>query len=254
MRGDEGQAGTSLQDALDQLENHVSPRHGDYWGRWKLNGAGDRWSLDIQHYYILLDEIHTNAEMNDWIFQLAGKTWVTAEDLGNLVLAFEDIFEPQANLCGMVLYRAKLHYCDIKPNAPEPEDQRTVTPIWKNRTSALARGLFLISTVFTPLQRENPVTPVRSTLLKSSEHRLIFGPVQGRVNFPLLGDRTITDPIRSPGMVFQRMSRGVFPLRGKGRRILHNRPNQVAHLRDRNLSIRKDCRRLLRQEMVAGRS
>jgi hypothetical protein len=126
MRGDEGQAGTSLQDALDQLENHVSPRHGDYWGRWKLNGAGDRWSLDIQHYYILLDEIHTNAEMNDWIFQLAGKTWVTAEDLGNLVLAFEDIFEPQANLCGMGMDN-KLPPNFItatlgKPNAPEPEE------------------------------------------------------------------------------------------------------------------------------------
>lgn len=76
------------------------PRHGDNWGRWTLNGRGTFWSLDIQHYYIDLNGITSNAQMNDWIFQLAGKTWVTPDDLGNLVLAFDDIFTPQSTMCG----------------------------------------------------------------------------------------------------------------------------------------------------------
>lgn len=77
------------------------PKHGDTWGRWRLNGEGGYWSLDIGSYYIRLDHILTNAAMNDWLFQLAGKSWVTPEDLGHLVLAFNEIFMPQANLCSM---------------------------------------------------------------------------------------------------------------------------------------------------------
>jgi hypothetical protein len=93
--------GVSLgADTLDAL-NSQPPKHGDNWGRWKLNGHGDHWSLDLGSYWISLQNITSNAQMNDWIFQLASKTWVTAEDLGNLVLAFEDIFSPQATLCGM---------------------------------------------------------------------------------------------------------------------------------------------------------
>jgi len=61
----------------------------------------DRWSLDLQSYSVSLNDITSNAEMNDWIFQLVEKTWVTTDDLGNLLLAFHDIFSPQATLCGM---------------------------------------------------------------------------------------------------------------------------------------------------------
>lgn len=89
-----------LSDVLDTLESEQAPKHGDNWGRWKLNGHGNNWTLDLEHYYIRLDRITSNAQMNDWIFQMAGKTWVTPEDLGNLVLAFDDIFSPQATLCG----------------------------------------------------------------------------------------------------------------------------------------------------------
>lgn len=83
----------------DVLEDRP-PRHGDNWGRWTLNGKGAYWSLDIKHYYINLNGVTTNAQMNDWIFQLAGKTWIMAEDLGNLIWAFDDIFSPQATMCG----------------------------------------------------------------------------------------------------------------------------------------------------------
>lgn len=101
MRGqnDSGTVRTALE-VLDELGKEKPPKHGDYWGRWKLNGNGEFWSLDIGDYWIRLDDITSNAQMNDWIFQLANKTWITPDDLGNLVFAFEDIFSPQSTLCG----------------------------------------------------------------------------------------------------------------------------------------------------------
>jgi hypothetical protein len=87
-------------DTLEALER-TPPKHGDTWGRWTLSGNGDHWSLDLQSYSVSLNGITSNAEMNDWIFQLVNKLWVATDDLGNLVLAFQDIFSPQATLCGM---------------------------------------------------------------------------------------------------------------------------------------------------------
>ena len=37
--------------------------------------------------------------MLDWIFQIAGKAWATDEIVGRLVAAFDDLFQPQRNLC-----------------------------------------------------------------------------------------------------------------------------------------------------------
>lgn len=78
----------------------VKPAHGDHWGRWTLNGEGEYWSLDTDGYYVPLHSIRTNAQMNDWVFQLAQKLWLTPEDLGHFVLALLDIFAPQATMCG----------------------------------------------------------------------------------------------------------------------------------------------------------
>jgi hypothetical protein len=69
------------------------------YGPWEL----DTEDLILAHgedYWIDLQRISTSAEMLDWICQLAQKSWVTPTALGYLVLAFEDIFDPQANLCG----------------------------------------------------------------------------------------------------------------------------------------------------------
>src|SRR5438105_423087 len=93
MREGETSAGVSTIVSAAEVLDWKAPAHGDKWGRWKLNGHGGHWSLDLEHYYITLNDITTNARMNDWIFQMAGKTWVTPEDLGNLVLALDDIFE-----------------------------------------------------------------------------------------------------------------------------------------------------------------
>ena len=73
------------------------------WGRWRLDTdtleliyRNDR-GRDI--YPIDLERMGTSAAMLDWIFQLHKKNWTSAEDLGDLIAALQDIFDPQGWLC-----------------------------------------------------------------------------------------------------------------------------------------------------------
>ena len=72
------------------------------WGKWHL----DTKTLELVYregrsarYYIDLERMDHSAAMLDWIFQLLKKNWTSTEDIGHLVEALEDIFEPQARLC-----------------------------------------------------------------------------------------------------------------------------------------------------------
>lgn len=79
-------------------------KDGTRWGRWWF--AADTHSLVLEgergseEYAIARDEITDSAHMLDWIFQLRMKTWVTNDIIGDLTSAFQDIFRPQATLCG----------------------------------------------------------------------------------------------------------------------------------------------------------
>jgi len=53
-----------------------------------------------ERYYIPLTEITDSAHMLDWIFQLRMKSWMTNDIIGDLLSAFEEIFDPQGTLCG----------------------------------------------------------------------------------------------------------------------------------------------------------
>ena len=55
----------------------------------------------VPQYEIDLNRCRTSAMVLDWIMQVAGKSWVTKEMLGDLVLAFNQILRPQANLCSI---------------------------------------------------------------------------------------------------------------------------------------------------------
>jgi hypothetical protein len=72
------------------------------WGPWRL----DTGTLELVYmgerggrYPIDLERCGTSAEMLDWIFQLHGKSWTSATDIGDLVDAFHDVFNPQGTLC-----------------------------------------------------------------------------------------------------------------------------------------------------------
>jgi hypothetical protein len=75
------------------------------WGNWKLNHETPvleyaNFSLNGAGFYeIDLDRMTSSAEMLDAIFQVAGKRWISNEDIGDLVRALDDLLDPQAHLC-----------------------------------------------------------------------------------------------------------------------------------------------------------
>jgi len=74
------------------------------------------WKGDPEHYSIPLAEIKDSAKMLDWIFQLRMKTWVTNDIMGDLLTAFQDLYRPQATLCGAGIGKklnAKKHFDDL---------------------------------------------------------------------------------------------------------------------------------------------
>lgn len=79
------------------------PTNGDRWGNWQFDSEG--LTLDYQdgyesHWYeVSLRRITSSSEMLDWIFQASGKAWISRKDMGDLVAALEDLFNPQATLC-----------------------------------------------------------------------------------------------------------------------------------------------------------
>jgi hypothetical protein len=77
-------------------------RDGQRWGNWKLHA--DNLTLVLNHgeekpYDVELEMIRDSASMLDWIFQVQSKAWATNKITGDLLAAFHDIFDPQANLC-----------------------------------------------------------------------------------------------------------------------------------------------------------
>lgn len=67
------------------------------WGPWFYSENTIR-SNQVD-YEIDLDECTTSAQVLDWICQAAKKEWVTATVLGQLVIAINDLLDPQTTLC-----------------------------------------------------------------------------------------------------------------------------------------------------------
>ena len=83
------------------------PRHGDHWGRWRYD-AENMVLYDTKGwgYWIALRDIKDSASVLDWIAQLYDKNWTTAEDIGDLIDAFDDLFEGlQSKVCGFGIDR-----------------------------------------------------------------------------------------------------------------------------------------------------
>lgn len=77
-------------------------KDGTAWGDWHLETSNLTLVLKSgrHNYEIDLEEITDSAHMLDWIIQLRMKAWVTNDIIGDLVSAFQDIFRPQATICG----------------------------------------------------------------------------------------------------------------------------------------------------------
>lgn len=79
------------------------------WGCWRLDKETN--TLVMQKslcpgeesndlYKIDLERCNTSAAILDFIVQMSQKMWITREDLGYLVEAFDDLFTLQVNFCG----------------------------------------------------------------------------------------------------------------------------------------------------------
>jgi hypothetical protein len=101
FREAEGVKGRAIP--LATLMKHVPPEpdHGDRWGEWEYNNR----TFVITHlgakYDVDLERCATSAQMLDYIFQVAGKAWMTPKDLGDLVQALDDLLSPQGTLCSL---------------------------------------------------------------------------------------------------------------------------------------------------------
>lgn len=84
------------------------------WGNWRFSRRDNlliirksRTSGGREHdlyeiaYEIALERCNSSAEILDWLGQLDGKNWTTAEDMGYLVEALDDLLSFQSNFCSM---------------------------------------------------------------------------------------------------------------------------------------------------------
>jgi hypothetical protein len=69
------------------------------WGNWVFNPSNLTLTHSTEGYEIDLEEIHSSAAILDWIFQVQGKDWADAKTMHDLLRAFDDILNPQANYC-----------------------------------------------------------------------------------------------------------------------------------------------------------
>jgi hypothetical protein len=70
------------------------------WNGWEHCGTNLRYeAYPPNHYEIDLADCTTSAKVLDWIIQIEGKAWADPMCLAGLIRAFNDILDPQTNLC-----------------------------------------------------------------------------------------------------------------------------------------------------------
>jgi hypothetical protein len=79
------------------VKDFRKPEYGDTWGIWEYK---QNETLTCYNYEVDLDRMQSSAAVLDWIIQVSYKSWVTENDLADLVYALDDILRLQANYCG----------------------------------------------------------------------------------------------------------------------------------------------------------
>lgn len=69
------------------------------WGNWHFDSRQLTLTHATEKYEIDLEDIHSSADILDWIFQILGKKWGDAATVYDLLVAFEEILSPQENYC-----------------------------------------------------------------------------------------------------------------------------------------------------------
>ncbi|HEX8435497.1 hypothetical protein [Archangium sp.] len=94
---------------VEEAKNLARPPadDGDYWGNWVYRKEPDL-LVHKQHNYEVptsRDEVPDSDEFVDWLAQLREKTWITSQDLGDFIRAFDYVrglrwLRPLANTKG----------------------------------------------------------------------------------------------------------------------------------------------------------
>jgi hypothetical protein len=71
-------------------------------------------------YAVDLERCATSAQLADWIFQVASKTWATDAVIGELVRALNDVLDPQATLCSFGQERGPLDVAALLTHRTRP--------------------------------------------------------------------------------------------------------------------------------------
>lgn len=74
-------------------------KHFMQWGTWNLDARQLTLTHATEGYEIDLEEIHSSADILDWIFQVLSKEWGDATTVYDLLSALEAILNPQSNYC-----------------------------------------------------------------------------------------------------------------------------------------------------------
>lgn len=72
------------------------PKHGDTWGSWKYDAVRKVLILERKSrnwYEVDLELCKTKTEIISWLLQLKDKTWITSTNLGNLIMALDDVLK-----------------------------------------------------------------------------------------------------------------------------------------------------------------
>ena len=105
------------------------------WGCWILNPENLTLMHSSENYAIDLEQIYASEDILDWVFQILGKSWADEKTVYDLLLAFEDILDPQGNYCSfaedMISDGGKLAkaYASGEPISQKPAKSNTKTHV-----------------------------------------------------------------------------------------------------------------------------
>lgn len=87
---------SDVSDYIKRKKDYTS--NGFNEGKWRYRPENYTLTHSKYKYEIDIESCTSSEEILDWIFQIAGKTWATPSDIGNLVNALNALLDVQQNL------------------------------------------------------------------------------------------------------------------------------------------------------------
>lgn len=91
---------SELLDAVSKRDKEW-PRGSRPWGNWRYGSSARVLVHEQSGYEVDVENCTTSARVLDWIAQVAKKRWASAEDVGMLVYALNELLLLQETLCSM---------------------------------------------------------------------------------------------------------------------------------------------------------